>query len=236
MTDKTRIPTRTKIWEMISPLIFFFVCIFACVFVVYALAGIAFSFGVADGESFDDFVLNTTIWSNLAFYVVTVFVKGRRSQRVYEKIKYVHSSANRKLWECVLAAIAAFFAAYATSALIDLSGLSDIFTTYSTSADATFAGQSPILLILTTVIAGPIAEELIFRYMVFGRMRFYLGARTGIILSALLFGLYHANLVQFIYCTVLGLIFAFIYNKFGNLWITIGAHMAINLAGIVVYL
>ena len=155
--------------------------------------------------------------------------------RAYEKGRYGHENARWQLWKCVLAAATAVFAAYGVSRIITAIGLNDIYTTYSTSAEVTFADKSPLLLILTTVIAGPVAEELIFRYMTFGRMRCYIGSKWAIILSSLLFGLYHVNLIQFIYCTIIGMFFAAIYDKSGNLWITIGAHMAINLIGIIPY-
>ncbi len=236
MTDKSLIPVKTKIWEMANPLVFFFVCMFACILIGYLVAGFVYGLGLGSGADIGQIVLKMSLWCYLAIYAVTIVVKGSRRQMAYERTKYGHESARRKLWQCVLAIAAAFIAAYATSAVIDISGFAETFSTYNTAADATFSGQPAALLILTTVVAGPIAEEIIFRYMVFGRMRFYLGAKAGIVLSALLFGIYHANIVQFVYCTVLGMIFAFIYDRFGNLWVPIGAHVAINFVGILVYI
>lgn len=205
------------------------------VFAVYLAAGIVYEAGGPRDISMDDFILSQSIWCYLAFYAVTVFVKGSIKSRAYESVKYGHENAHWKVWQCILAAAAAFAAAAAISAVIRMCGLDEIFTTYSTSADSTFAGKPPVLIVLTTVVLGPIAEELIFRYMTFGRMRCYAGRKWAVILSALLFGFYHVNLLQFIYCTLLGIVFAVIYDRSGNLWITIGAHMAVNMASVVAY-
>ena len=220
---------------MISPFAFFIICMTVCIFIIYLVFGVIYEMDYTVGTSLEDYVLRSSIWCYLAFYAVTIFVKGSAKSRAYEKGRYGHENARWQLWKCVLAAATAVFAAYGVSRIITATGLNDIYTTYSTSAEVTFADKSPLLLILTTVIAGPVAEELIFRYMTFGRMRCYIGSKWAIILSSLLFGLYHVNLIQFIYCTIIGMFFAAIYDKSGNLWITIGAHMAINLIGIIPY-
>ena len=51
------------------------------------------------------------------------------------------------------------------------------------------------------------------------------------LLSGLMFGLFHGNLNQFIYAFALGVFFAFIYVKTGNIKITIALHMLINFVG-----
>lgn len=60
------------------------------------------------------------------------------------------------------------------------------------------------------------------------------GQGVAIILSGLMFGLFHGNLNQFAYAMLLGMFLAFLYVKTGNLKITIGLHMCINFMGAVV--
>ena len=234
MNDKNQVSVKNKIWEMINPFAFFMVCMAACIFVIYIVLGSVYEFSGVSGISLEEYVVqNSAIWCYLSFYAITIVVKYKSI--AYDKFKYGHKSANWKLWKCIAAAAIGFLAAYVISKIIMASGLNEVFTTYSTTADSTFSGKPAVLLILITVILGPIAEELIFRYMTFGRMRFYLGSKWAIILSSLLFGIYHANMLQFIYCTLLGIVLAIIYDRSGNLWITIAAHMAINFASITTY-
>lgn len=82
-------------------------------------------------------------------------------------------------------------------------------------------------------IIAPFVEEFIFRKLLIDRMYIY-GEYTAILLSALLFGLFHANLFQFFYAFLLGLVFGYIYLRTGKLRYTIVLHMIINFMGSVV--
>lgn len=84
-----------------------------------------------------------------------------------------------------------------------------------------------------TVLLAPVFEEILFRKLICDRIVQY-GQRTAIIVSGLLFGLFHMNFNQFFYAAFLGGFFAFIYVKTGNLKYTIGLHMVVNFMGSVV--
>ena len=84
-------------------------------------------------------------------------------------------------------------------------------------------------------IIGPVFEEIFFRKLLIDRTIKY-GARVSILLSALLFGLFHGNINQFFYAFLLGGFFAYIYIKTGNIKYTILLHIIINLMGSVVSL
>lgn len=84
-----------------------------------------------------------------------------------------------------------------------------------------------------TVLLAPVFEELLFRKMICDRMVKY-GQGAAIILSGLIFGLFHGNFNQFFYAFFIGSFFAFIYVKTGNIKYTIGLHMAVNFIGSVV--
>lgn len=84
-----------------------------------------------------------------------------------------------------------------------------------------------------TVLLAPIFEEMLFRKVICDRVIKY-GQRTAILLSGLLFGLFHGNFNQFFYATFLGCFLAFIYVKTGNIKYTIGLHMMVNFIGSVV--
>lgn len=83
------------------------------------------------------------------------------------------------------------------------------------------------------VICAPIMEELIFRKFLVERTVRY-GQGVAVVLSGLMFGLFHGNLNQFVYAFALGVFLAYLYVKTGNLKITIALHMIINFFGGVV--
>lgn len=84
-----------------------------------------------------------------------------------------------------------------------------------------------------TVLLAPVFEEILFRKLICDRVIKY-GQYTAIIISGLMFGLFHMNFNQFFYAAFLGIFFAFIYVKTGNLKYTIGLHMMVNFLGSVV--
>lgn len=84
--------------------------------------------------------------------------------------------------------------------------------------------------ILFMVICAPIFEELIFRKFLVDRAVRY-GEGVAVVLSGLMFGLFHGNLSQFIYAAALGMFLAFVYVKTGKLIYTIAIHMFVNFMG-----
>lgn len=86
-----------------------------------------------------------------------------------------------------------------------------------------------VLQIFATVAAAPVLEELLVRGVLYPRMRRLFGIKAGIALSALLFAILHGNLVQGVYAFVLGAYFAWLMERFDNIWVPILGHMSANL-------
>ena len=96
--------------------------------------------------------------------------------------------------------------------------------------------NSPLWLIFAVaVILAPIIEELIFRKLLIDKLSRY-GDRVAILVSGIAFGLFHGNFEQFFYAAMLGMLFAFVYTKTGNVIHTVLLHMAVNLLGSVIAL
>ena len=112
--------------------------------------------------------------------------------------------------------------------LILLSGLNDIFPGYSQMGEQIYTGQSPILMLTVAAIIAPIAEELVFRGLVQMRIRDYLGPVAGIVISAICFGIYHGNMIQFIYAGILGLFLSFGMEKSQSVLVPVIGHVVAN--------
>lgn len=96
--------------------------------------------------------------------------------------------------------------------------------------DEVMSGMSIWMIALTTVVIAPVMEELMFRKYLVDRLVPY-GQKTAVILSGVLFGLFHGNFYQFFYATALGMIFAYIYSSTGRIRYNIILHMLINIVG-----
>lgn len=90
-----------------------------------------------------------------------------------------------------------------------------------------------VLMILTTVILAPVFEELTFRYLALSKLRKY-GDKTAILVTAVLFGLFHMNFEQAIYAFAIGLVFGYVVCKTGRVIYTILLHAMVNFCGGVV--
>lgn len=109
----------------------------------------------------------------------------------------------------------------------------DFFATYESLSGTIYSGNIWVQ-ILATAIAAPIVEELLFRGMIFKRMRSYLKFVPSALVSAFVFGVMHGNAVQFLYAFLIGIMLAFIYEKFKIIIAPIIFHTGANLICVIV--
>lgn len=91
----------------------------------------------------------------------------------------------------------------------------------------------PFGMVLQAAVYGiymPVIEELVFRGLLFGRCERAFGLRAGILVSGLMFGVYHASPVQWVYATVMGMVFAAAYAASGDFSLPAALHGICNLA------
>ena len=91
-------------------------------------------------------------------------------------------------------------------------------------------GDTPLLFIFLAVVCAPFVEEFLFRKILIDRIRKY-GNTTAILISGIMFGLFHGNFTQAFYAAMLGMLFAFIYIRTGKIQYTIALHMSVNFWG-----
>ena len=110
-----------------------------------------------------------------------------------------------------------------------LTGVTGISTAYSDVA----ARQYGVSFVVGAVIYGiisPVAEEIVFRGLIYNRMKRYFGRILSIIVCGILFGVYHGNLVQGIYGTILGIAITFAYEWYGSFTAPVLFHGLANLS------
>ena len=91
----------------------------------------------------------------------------------------------------------------------------------------------PFGMVLQAAVYGiymPVIEELVFRGLLFGRCEREFGLRAGLLVSGLLFGVYHASPVQWVYAAVMGMVFAAAYAASGDFSLPAALHGICNLA------
>ncbi len=80
--------------------------------------------------------------------------------------------------------------------------------------------QYSVSLLVGLVIYGiltPFTEELMFRGILYNRIRKYFPVPMAIMLSSLIFACYHGNLVQMLYAGIMGMVMAMLYEYYDRL-------------------
>mgnify|MGYP001011650432 CR=1 FL=1 len=105
------------------------------------------------------------------------------------------------------------------------------YETFNTEMGA-FENGDYIWMLLTVSVIGPLVEELLFRGLVFHLFeRSFKSERAAIILSALLFGIWHEIFVQSVYTFMIGLILGYLYAKTRKIIWPFLVHLVNNFSG-----
>jgi membrane protease YdiL (CAAX protease family) len=145
------------------------------------------------------------------------------------KEKGIFSAKTFSLPIAVQCVLVGFAANTIISLVIDLIGTNNLPGNYEALVESILGGNSIIVSFLSIGIIVPILEEFIFRGVIFRRIAEKTGNKwIAILVSALMFGIIHLNLVQGTYAFLLGIVMCLIVIWTKSLWSSIAIHMAIN--------
>ena len=219
-----------KIWRCVYPLLLYEGLSVACA----VIFGIAISFSALSGAGGSGLRTDALFIQGIADAAVIVFCIFfmRRDERRRRAGLYPGDAVYRKERPRIprIAALLIFTLSVAivVEIVISLAGIDQIDSVYSEVEEQIFRNSSLLEQVLVVVIVGPIAEELVFRGLLFRRLNDYLKLPWAVIISSALFGLTHGNLVQGIFAGTLGIALAVSYADTGKLIVPILGHMANN--------
>lgn len=84
---------------------------------------------------------------------------------------------------------------------------------------------------LTAVLMAPVLEEIVFRGLMYTRLKKGLPVIVAAIVTSLAFGIAHGTIIWFIYTFIFSLVLIWVFEKFQSLAACIVLHMAYNLSG-----
>lgn len=131
----------------------------------------------------------------------------------------------------VYAALAVFAVSLAlgSNILFTLTGLTASSEAYGEIAAKQY-GVAFGVGILVYGILSPLAEEIVFRGLIYNRMKRSFRPSLSIIVCGILFGIYHGNLVQGIYGCILGIAITFSYELCGSFFAPVLFHSLANVS------
>lgn len=154
------------------------------------------------------------------------------TERALRSVPEVHIEPRRvrmgKLFSlAVLAMGGGYIFNFAGTALNGLLSLMTGRPSYNmTPVNELMQGMNWVTAVYVGIIA-PVIEEYIFRGLILNRLR-PLGDKAAIVFSAVMFGLMHGNLSQFLYATAIGIVFGYLAVKTGRIFYSSILHIAVN--------
>lgn len=147
------------------------------------------------------------------------------------KIMFFDKPKSKKLFvlACFIGLSACLISSFLSEILLGFFSLFGI--EFTTGLEDTPVADSPLgyfFTLLSIAVVAPLVEEFAFRCVLLQPLRKY-GDKFAIIISSILFGLMHGNMVQAPAAAVIGLVLGYLCIKTGTVWTSMAIHMFNNL-------
>ena len=179
-----------------------------------------------------EFLMSNMNWLAMISGVLTLIALWLffiiRKKKVFREVSLRKFETNKVLPIILLGIAAAFFI---SCALILLPLPESLVEAYMESSQGLTSGSLPVIF-LSTVIVAPIVEEVVFRGLVLSRLKKAMNVWVAVVISSLLFGLMHAQLLWVVYAFALGMLLAIVAERLNSIGASIILHMTFNLVGV----
>ena len=184
------------------------------------------------GGTMDDFNSHTIFLTGITalltmipcLYFYKRDVRARVTGGLISKAGGRRLKAGEGLWLLLIGASLATFANMLVAALQNILPVRE----YQETMNQITSGKSIWMLVFWMGIVAPVAEEMVFRWLIYFRLRDYMRMGMAMAVSGIFFGIYHMNLTQAVYASILGMMFAYFLEITGNLWASVLLHIGAN--------
>lgn len=205
-----------NVWGVLYPILYY-----------YAISSfVFFALNILFGEAQEIYMLKQMLSSASTIpFLVSLWKQDKYAEDVvYGKQK---QSIGQNLRQGILVCIGMAALGAALNNFIAMTPLVEFSAGFQNANEHFFAGEF-LFEVLASCIVVPIAEEVLFRGIILKRISMMASENLGIVFSAVLFGIIHVNLVQFLYATLLGILLAFIVVKTRRVSLAVLGHGAAN--------
>lgn len=158
--------------------------------------------------------------------VVVVLYKIGNGKECLERVKKdsrTYSAGEWVVWMGISVALALGLNMWFVSA-----GLLEASAGYQEAATNLYAVGIPAGLLLYGIFT-PLAEELLFRGIIFTEMKGFMKKFGSALLASALFGAFHGNAIQFIYGAILGMVLSYAFHYSGQFIVPVAIHSVVNI-------
>ena len=205
---------------LIEPLALRFGISISTQWIVFAFVGM---------EKAESYLMEITILVSL----ITILIFGKIYRGERENKDAGCHKKNRLAGKDILAiVICGVCICISLNSLIMRSGITQYSETYQTTSQSIY-GASVFIQLSGVAFLAPVAEELVYRGMLYRRMRNMLPVWISILGSAIIFGVNHGNLVQFIFAFITGAVMAYLYEIYHSLKASVLFHVVLNMTSLI---
>lgn len=249
-----RIRRKSSFWSLAGPLLGYWLIQMAVIVVVELVIAVPTmsdmlrelsSGSVSSQEEFAEFYVSAmetllrqvmsyqaqiTAAAALGTLIMTVilFRKDRQLEVTYNIPQWKKAPVS-KYWPVAVMGIVGCIGVTCLSAMVQLV-LYD--PQYQDATAAVYSSSFPVELICLGIIS-PVAEEMMFRGVMFRRYRENRGFFYSALWSSVFFALMHTNMIQLVYSFLLGILLSYLYEKFGSVKAPVFLHILLNSGSVV---
>ena len=175
------------------------------------------------------------VYAYLSYAVIGLVVFGiwyfKSFVKTGPKLKFSQVFGVKSLVAAIAGSLGFFFAINAALTLAEML-IPWAMEEYHQLVELSGLGSDTVITVVYAICLGPILEELVFRGVVFSFLeKSNIKPVFTILITAVLFGFVHMNIVQGVYAAALGIFLGFMRYKYRSIMITILAHIVLNATG-----
>lgn len=151
--------------------------------------------------------------------------------RILEKQRENETNQKAAIWKYAAIVVLSAALCIGVNNLMIMGKISTVGKEYVEMLEGLYSAPLMVQMVCLVLLT-PLCEELVYRGLIFKRVRESTSFVRASFFSALIFGLMHMNLVQMLYGFFLGLVFAYLYEKYGSFKAPVLAHMTANFVSV----
>jgi membrane protease YdiL (CAAX protease family) len=218
----------STIWSVLKYILIYFAGTIIAGFIIGILLGIKYASnptGPSLQELINQNVINITLAASIISLIFFIILIKYEHKNFIKYVGYKKITVRNGLLTLLTIVGLSFF----SGSLVNL--LIEYFPKYQEVSDTMGNSLNNPIGIASIIILIPAFEEIFFRGIIFKELNVRIKLIPSVIISALIFALFHGNMLQGIYTFIFGIITALIYTWTKSLWTNTLAHIAYNLCG-----
>jgi membrane protease YdiL (CAAX protease family) len=181
-------------------------------------------------ETVDAFLILYDSYIQLVTRVVCIIIFSLIWKRVKMYMPSYRAARNVPV-AVMLTALAFFCYYYVDVSMFDLIRSPSLFQDYKQIAQELIDGGL-VMIILVIGIAGPIAEEIVFRGILLNRLILLMPTWAAVLTSSIIFSVMHFDPPHLLHYFTHSIACSLLYLRYRNLWLPIIGHLSYNIATI----